>query len=360
MKNSGLLFLLLLFLCACGNHQNAIHPARKNITQVIYASGKIYPNNHVHIAAKVNGYISRLLVKTGDLVKAGTPLLILSAPNSDVNINIAKTNLQLSEVNNLANANQLDAAQQDIQSAYTKYRLDSLNYERYKNLWKENITTHACLDQAKTQADISIQAYKKAISTYDNLKLKLAADLSLAQKQLQLQQNNKSDYIITAPFAGKVYNVDVKEGQLVTLGTAVVDFGEAKNFEAELDVDETDIGVLHIGQQVILSSDAYANHPVNTTVREIEPSVVQGSKTTTVKVDVKDSLQLYSGMSVEANIIITQKQQVLTIPSDYLMADNTVLLKKDKQKIPVQTGIRDTKYVEIISGLTEASEIIKP
>ena len=42
------------------------------------------------------------------------------------------------------------------------------------------------------------------------------------------------------------------------------------------------------------------------------------------------------------------------------MADNTVLLKKDKQKIPVQTGIRDTKYVEIISGLTEASEIIKP
>ncbi len=361
MKYFVTAFTGFIFIASCSNSNDAIKPLHKDLIQAVYASGKIYPYNHVRIATKVNGYVSKLLVKTGDTVKAGTPLLILSAPNNDVNIDIAQTNLQLSRAYNRTDVNQLNAALQDINGASSRYTLDSLNYERYKNLWKENITAHTNLDQAKTQAELSLQAYNKAVSNYNNLKTKLSADVALAERQLQLQQNNKSDYIITAPFSGKVFDVPVKEGQLLTTGTVAIDFGEANNFEADLDIDESDIGMVQLNQAVLLSTDAYPEKPINTTVTEIEPSLAQGSKTIIVKANVNAAgIQLYSGMSVEANIIISKKQNALVIPVEYLTADNSVVLKKDKSKVHVQTGIRDMQYVEIFSGIDANTELIKP
>lgn len=352
--------LVVLVHVACNTGGSAIQPVHKDLVQAIYASGKIFPYNHVFIAAKVNGYASKVLVKTGDVVKAGTPLVLLSAPGSDVNIDIAQTNLQLSQANNADNMNQLNAALQDIQSAYAKYQLDSTSYERYKNLWNENITTRQSVDQAKTQADLAWQNYLKAKSVYSNLKTKLSTDVSLAEQQLALQKISKSDYVITAPYDGKVYDVPVKEGQLVTAGTVAIEFGDPVKFEAELDVDETDIGMLQISQRVLLSMDAYPEQPVYTVIREILPGVSQGTRTTTVKADMPaDSLRLFSGMSTEANIIVSTKKNVLVIPVEYLASDNTVLTAEGK-KLPVKTGIRDMEHVEIISGIDTTTQLKKP
>jgi HlyD family secretion protein len=360
MKQVPVFFMACFLFYCCKSNDGSIKPIHKDLIQAVYASGKIYPVNYVRIAAKTNGYVSKLLVKTGDTVKAGEPLIVLSAPNNDVNIDVAKTNLQLSEAYNRNDINQLNAALQDINTAAAKYSLDSTNYERYKNLWNQNITTQQNLDNAKTQADISRRTLIKAKSSYENLKTKLSADVSLAQKQLQFQQNNKTDYTIVAPFSGKVYDVPVKEGQLLTAGMVAIDFGDTKKFEADLDIDETDIGMIMINQPVIISCDAFPGKPVNTSIREIDPALAQGRKTITAKAFLTaDSIQFYSGMSAEANIIISKKQNALVIPAEYLGNDNMVL-KKDKTKQKVQTGARDIEYVEILSGIDENTELIKP
>lgn len=352
--------MVTFFICSCNFSEAPIRPARKDIVQVVYASGKIFPLNHVKIAAKGSGYVSEILVKAGDDVMPGTPLIVLSAPNSDVSVNIAETNLQLSQANNAADRNQLNAALQDIQSAYSKYQLDSTNYERYKNLWSENITTKQTVDQAKTQMELSFQNYRKSESVYSSLKTKLETDVTLARQQLAVQQNNKSDYIITAPFKGRIYDIAVKEGQLLTTGTSAMDFGEAGQFETELDVDETDIGMISVNQPILMSSDAYPGVPIHTVVREILPGVNQTNKTATIKANIaNDSLKFYSGMSAEANIIVSRKSNALVIPIDYLNADNTVTTK-DKKKVQVKPGIRDMDYVEILSGIDENTELIKP
>jgi len=348
------------FIGSCSFSDSSIKPSRKDITQAVYASGKIFPLNHVKISAKGNGYVSKILVKAGDDVMPGTPLIIISAPNSDVNVNIAEANLRLSEANNTDNKNELNAALQDIQSAYTKYQLDSTNYERYRNLWNENITTKQTVDQAKTQAQLSFQNYKKLESVYSSLKARLATDATLAKQQLLMQQNIKGDYIITAPFKGTIYDIPVKEGQLLTTGTTSIDFGETGKFEAELDVDETDLGMISLNQPILISSDAYPSVPIYSSVREILPGVNQTNKTATVKTDIaSDTLKFYSGMSIEANIIVSKKSNALVIPIDYLASDNTVTTK-EKKKVPVKTGVRAMDYVEILSGIDENTELIKP
>ena len=98
-----------------------------------------------------------------------------------------------------------------------------------------------------------------------------------------MQQNIKGDYIITAPFKGTIYDIPVKEGQLLTTGTTSIDFGETGKFEAELDVDETDLGMISLNQPILISSDAYPSVPIYSSVREILPGVNQTNKTATVK-----------------------------------------------------------------------------
>jgi HlyD family secretion protein len=278
-----------------------------------------------------------------------------------VNVAIAKANLKLSETYNRNDANQLHAALVDVQTAYTRYRLDSTNLVRYQNLWDQEITSRSNLDAAKTQADISLQVYRKSQDNYRNLQARTGTELSVARRQLQLQQNNKGDFVMVAPAKGKVYHVAVKEGQLLTTGMLAVDFGDSESFEAEMDVDESDIGLVSLGQQVVLNAEAYENRPLYTTVREIEPSVVAGNKTVKIKASIgAGSPTLFSGMSVEANIIIATRKNALVIPAEYLGAGNIVYLKKGKQKAKVLTGIRDVQYVEIISGINDNTEIIKP
>lgn len=353
-------FVLLLSFIACIDKSTITHPIRKDLVQAVYASGKIFPLNHVRIAAKTTGYVKRILVKSGDVVKAGSPLVLLSNPNSDVNIDIARSNLALSELNNQPDRNQLNAAMQEIRSAYSRYQLDSLNYQRYKNLWEKQITSRVNLDAAKTQSEVSYQSYEKAIDNYNALRTRSNTEVALARKQLQLQSNNKSDFVITAPMTGRVYDVPVKEGQLLTIGSQAVDFGDSTLFEAELDVDESDIGLVKTGQRVILNAEAYDHQPITSTVREIEPSVIQGNKTTRVKTSVPPTgLTLFSGMTVEANIIIREKKNVLVIPAEFLNADNTVTLRSGKKRVPVKTGIRDVQYVEIESGIDETAEIVR-
>lgn len=351
---------LLIIGFACKSSDNTTKPIRKDLIQAVYASGKIFPINHVRIASKVSGYISKILVKPGDTIVSGMPLMVISNPNNEVNIDIAKRNLRLSELNTNEYNSQIDAAKQDIQSAYSKYQLDSTNYERYKNLWKQDIGSRATVDQYKTQTEVSWQLYRKALSNLQSIRDRLQTDAANAKNQLKAQVNNSSDYTITAPFSGRVYDILIEEGQLVTMGTVVADIGQTETFEAELDVDESDIAMVQLGQEIILNAEAYSTQPIHAVVKEIYPSVVAGNKSTKVKASINsDSLKLFSGMSVEANIIVDQKKNVLVVPVEYVV-NNTVTLKKNKQKIAVKTGIKDMQYVEIISGIDENAELIKP
>lgn len=351
----------LLLLMSCRGNENSITPQRKDLIQTVYASGKVYPVDYIRIASKTNGYVSQVFIKTGDSVLAGEPLLHVEAANNDVSVAMATEKLQYNEAVNQTRTMQLEAAWQDVLVASARYTLDSTNMQRYKNLLKDDITTRVNYEQAQTQAEVSLRSLQKTKSNYEHLKLRLKTDVSLAQQQVRMEQNNKSDYTITAPFTGKIYDVSVKTGQLITTGMQAFGLGASRYFEAWLDIDESDIGMIKPGQQVLISLEAYPQQPIQTTVREIEPSLTPGNKTITVKTDLPlNNLVYYAGMSAEANITVSIQKNVWVIPTEYIDENNLITLQKDKSKKKVQTGIRDKGYIEIISGADASTVIIKP
>ena len=190
----------------------------------------------------------------------------------------------------------------------------------------------------------------------------MRTELQNAQIQYEAQVSNKNDYTVVAIMNGKVYDIIPKEGELVSAQIMLMEIGDNSNYEVELSVDETDISYLKKGQEILLTIDAYKNKTFKGKVIEAYPRINQSNKTSKIVASIvlDNSIIVYSGMSVEANIIIAEKKNTLVIPREFLVDGNKVKLKSSDELVVIQKGAEDLEFVEVLSGIEEGTEIKKP
>jgi HlyD family secretion protein len=362
MKKTVLLFLVTCLLVSCKNSNNKTFPVHKDITQAVYASGKIYPLNDYKVFSKLPGYIEKIHVHVGDSVRVGQALMTIKNELSELNVNTAKNLLELAQKNANENSAFISALKQDITSAKAKYELDSTNYMRFSALLKENATSKVQYDQAKTQFDVSKQNYLKSLNALNNTRDKIRVELENAQIQYEAQVSNRNDYTITSAVTGKVYDIVPKEGELVNTQIVLMEIGDDSHFEVELSIDETDVSLVKKNQDIVYTIDAYKDDVFKGHVIEVYPRISQNNKTSKVvsSIDLNSKVIVYSGMSVEANIIVSEKKNALVIPREFLIEGNKVKKSGSDQLTLITKGAEDLEYVEILSGIDESTELAKP
>lgn len=362
MKIIVTVIALSFVVFGCNKSNESTFPVHKDITQAIYASGKIYPVNDYKVYAKLPGYVEKIHVRVGDIVKTGTPLITIKSEVSEKNAGMAKNQYELASRNAGNDSPVLAAINEEVASAKSKYKLDSVNFSRYTNLAKENATTPFLLDQAKTQFEISRQAFLRASSNYLSTKDRLQTELENAKLQYEAQISSRNDYVIASVVHGKVYDIVPKEGELVSSLVLLMEVGDENKFEVELSVDETDVSFLKKNQDIVYTIDAYKDKVFKGKTSETYPRINQLNKTSRVvaSIALDKSVTVFSGMSVEANIIIEAKENALVIPREFLFESGKVIRKSEGDTIAVQKGAEDLEFVELISGVDEKTEIIKP
>lgn len=358
---SAVILVLTLSLASCGSKEETVHPVKKDITQAVYASGKIFPKNDYKVSARLPGYVQEILVKVGDSVKAGQPLLRIRSEISDINVEAAKNQYQLASRNAAESGPVLSALKQEMAAAESKYLLDSTNYRRYENLLKANSTSQLQLDQAKVQFENSRASWSRSKYNYASTRDRLRTESENAKLQLDAQTSNQGDYTINSVVSGKVYDIIPKVGDLINSQMPLIEIGSASEFEVELSIDETDISFVQVGQEVLYEIDAYKDRPLTGTVAEIYPRISPGNKTAKIiaSVVLDADMNVYSGMSIESNIIIAEKKNALVIPREYLKPGNVVNVKGKEEPVKITVGAGDLEYVEVLSGLTESDELEK-
>lgn len=361
MNKIALLFLATI-LFSCGTKSDTTFPEFRDITQAVYASGKIYPLNDYKIYAKLPGYIEKIHVKVGDSVKTGQPLLTIKSEVSEKNVEIAKNQFELAQKNASEKSPVLSAIREEVATARSKYVLDSANFVRFSNLLKENATSKLQLDQAKTQFDISKQNFLKALNNYTSTHDRVKTEFENAKLQFEAQASNQSDYTIVSVMNGKVYDIVPKQGELVNSMLVLLEVGDGTDFEVELSVDETDVSFLKISQEIVYTMDAYKDKIFKGKVLETFPRINQLNKTSKVlaSIELDNSVSVFSGMSLEANIIIEKKNDALVIPREFLLAGNKVIRKSEGDTVSVKTGAEDLEFIEVIEGIEKNTELIKP
>lgn len=293
-----------------------------------------------------------------------------------------------------------NAAKAQLDSATNK--LQTVNFETDQDL----MTAQAKVDQASAAL-----ANAKANSVQDSLKRQdlLAARAAVSQAQAALQsaraaqmqdQIHEGDIIqanaqvkrseatlknaktqlgyttITAPSAGIVTKKYVEAGSIVTAGkssslgtgsgVAIVDIADTSEMLAVVDVDETDIAKIEVGQLVEVTVQAYPDELFEGKVTKIAPQSVTDQNVTTIPVTVQIDMpdaRLKPGMNVSCDFIMGKVEDALKVPNEAIKeTDNGYTVDVMKAGKPVtrkvEIGLVGSSDTEIKSGLKEGDEVI--
>lgn len=335
-----------------------IKPQVQNITESVYAFGIVKSLNQHEIYSTVNGVISHELVKEGDLVQKGDILMILA--NETPKLNTENAELAATYASVSSNYDKLNESKIGIALALEKMKNDSVLFIRQQSLWKEGIGTRNDLEQRALAWKNSLTAYETLQLQYNNLKKQIDFSAKQSLKNLQISHSMYNDYSIKSTQDGRVYNILKKTGELASIQSPIAIIGDQNEFMMELQVDEYDIGKIRPGQKVFVSMDSYQGQVFYAAITRIQP--IMDDRSRSFKVEAAFTTRppnLYPNLTVEANILISTKENALTIPRSYLI-DETFVLLKSGEKRKVLTGLKDYQRVEIISGLSKDNVLKKP
>ncbi|MBQ4086617.1 MAG: efflux RND transporter periplasmic adaptor subunit, partial [Clostridia bacterium] len=204
---------------------------------------------------------------------------------------------------------------------------------------------------------------------------------SLSLKESKLSRDNAQkkleDYTITAPISGTVIEKNVKAGDKLdnqNVSTVMAVIYDMSALECELSVDELDIKNVTLGQKVTITSDALENKVYNGEVTNISinGTTENGVTTYPVTINITDFDEaLLPGMNIDATIITSQAENVLSVPVSAVQRGNTVYVKGEKtdeadrapegyKSVTVQTGIYNDTFIEITSGISEGDFVWVP
>ena len=244
----------------------------RDLESFVSASGKIQPKRQVSISANQMGRVTRLAVEEGQRVKAGQFLLEID-PRS------LEGQLQRGEASVVAARFSLERARTTVEQSRSNLELARQNLARQQELWKEGLTTRQELERAQNELKIresDLKANEQEILTSEQ-RIK-QEEASLATTQYSLTQ-----VIINSPMDGIVVRRNIEEGETAVVGTMnnagsqLLTIADMSQLEAEVEVDETDIPTVALGQEARVTIDAVPDRTFRGRVTEIGNSPIQGN-----------------------------------------------------------------------------------
>ncbi len=356
----SILFAVFSMMYGCSGNDDGIKPEYRKLTESVYASATVVPADLYNVYPKAAGVLQELSVQEGDSVAAGQQLALITSDQPAINAANAKLRKELSEANISSSANAITRIKQEIESAREQLQLDSLNYERQQRLASQNIGSKLELDNVRLKFETSLNRLATLKSQLGETERELTNALKLSRNDLNLAISKLEDHVIRSRMNGKVYALNFEAGEMVNTQQVFASIGAADRFVIELVIDEVDIARIAIGQDVVISLDAFPNETFSASISKIYPT--KDERTQTFKAEATFATRpakLYNGLSGEANIVISEAEHVLVVPLEYLSANSMVKTKKGDE-ITVKTGRQNMELVEILSGLDTTMVLVKP
>jgi HlyD family secretion protein len=328
-----------------GNGLKEVEVVNGSIVEKAVAVGQIQPRQKFQVKSKISGIVRRALVQVGDTVNAGDPLFEI-APDP--------TPLEVTEVD------------RRVESAEASFRRAEGDYNRAQELARTGV-------MPKSDTEAKRESYELA-----------RVALMKAQQDRELTRRGRltaggTESIIRAPAAGTVLTRAVNPGDpIVPLtsyqpGTEMATVADMRDLIFKGTVDEIDVGKLSVGMPARIKVGALPTDVVTGKVSRIAPQAQQKEGATLFDVEIEldpgNKITLRAGYSANADVIIREKKDVLTIPERLVTFEDggkkaTVEVagadpKAQPKKVEIKTGISDGLNVEIVSGLSKGQKVVE-
>jgi HlyD family secretion protein len=392
----------------------------RDLEAVVSASGKIQPKRLVKISAETSGRVVDLAVNEGDRIKKGQFLLQIDPKNLATRVDSGEASLQVASASLEQMRQSIETARVQLEQPRVQLEQMKQNLKRQQDLWKRELTTREALEKAENdlkRAESDVKTSESALQERE--KNAKAQDSRIMQERATLE-NARYDLRkvrIESTIDGIVTRRNIQEGETAVIGTmnnagtVLLELADMSVIQAEVEVDETNIPNVQLGQPAKISIDAIPEKTFKGHVSEIGNSPIQaagggaaGTQATNFKVVVildEPVPDVRPGFTCTADITTATRQHVAAVPIPAvavreLIYDAEGLIVKeprpDKRRrrpepttastelkpgqtrketegvftvrdgsvefVPIKLGIAGDKYFEVLSGLNEGDQVI--
>lgn len=326
---------------------NEFTPQKESITKSTIITGRIEPRDEVNVKPQISGIISEIYKEAGETIQVGEV--------------IAKVKV-------IPEMNQLTSAQSRVRIAEINLKQIHTDYERFQRLFDKQLVSASEYEKIRQQY---LQAQEE----------KAAADdaLLVVSEGISRSNANASSTLIRSTISGLILDVPVKVGNSVILsntfndGTTIASVANMSDLIFRGNIDESEVGRIHAGMPMSITIGALQNLRFNAILEYISPKAVQsnGANQFEIKasVSISDSIQMRSGYSANAEIVLAEVNNVLSVPESAIefSGDSTfvyIVQGKNEEKTYVrtyvETGLSDGVNIEIKKGISEKDIIRGP
>lgn len=310
----AVLLIILVLVSSSAKREKGIEVrfeqvGRRDLVAAVTASGKIQPKKKVDISADITGRITRIGVREGDYVQKGQFLLQIDPTIYQANMQRATAAMSSAEASSVQARANRDQSQRSLQ--------------RTKELREQNpnLISQEQLEQAQTAFEIADANFTAAQHMVEQSR----AGLREARDQLAKTH-------LVAPMAGRVTRLAVEEGEVAVPGTfsretgLLLTISDLSVIQTKVNVDETDVVRLHLGDSVEVTIDAFPDTTFIGRVTKVANSAIlsaasaaTGSNDRAVDYEVEITLanppsEVRPDLSATARIVTDTRKQVLSIP----------------------------------------------
>lgn len=342
----------------------------RTISKVVTASGRIQATRQVEVSASAIGKVVKLAVEEGDYVNAGDFLLQIDPTPYQAAVDQLRASIRSAEAQREMEESNLAKAEYDL--------------ARAKTLHGQDVVSEDELRTAQLNYDVARSRLKTAEET-----------LSQNRTNLKKSLHDLDQVRITADISGIVTELNVEQGENAIMGTlnnpgtVLLVIADLSEIEAEVEVDETEVVYVRIGQKASVTLDAYPDRSFDGVVTEVGNSAIrtqiglgQSSVDFKVVISIRDSIpNVRPGLSASAKIEVAEARDVRAVPIQCLTirrrsdlpaafsADTTVAGKTDVEGVfvveddvaryrKIKVGIAGSEYFEVLDGLADGERVV--
>lgn len=349
----------------------------RTLTKVMQAGGTVQAVHEVVVTAKISGRVASVRVTEGDRVLAGQVLVRLEESEQRAQLQVAEANLaaaqaRLRMIESGARSEERVQVEQAVVQARANFDTAKENLDRMESLLVSGAVSQSQLDAARLQYNVARAQYEsarqqlQAVQTGARPEERQMAEAQARQAEAavtyaQLQVANTT---IIAPLAGIITARSVEPGNMANPGAALMTVAQIDTVHVVLDISETDLSRVAVGQMVAVRADAYPDATFEGRVAEIGQAADTPTRVFKVKVAVaNDHHRLKPGMFAHAEITTQRVEGALVIPRDAVVTTDgkavVFVVDGDKARArPVELGAADGPVVEVRSGVTAGESVV--
>lgn len=363
---------LTAWLVLRGTPSDAVTARYAPLVRTLQFSARVATLSRVDVGSTVTGRVAQVLVREGDRVRAGQPLVRLESEESQAALAQAAASEQQAQAR-LAGLRSTgrSAAQAQLEQADANLTAASAESKRVEALVAQGFLSASRRDDARRAEEVA-QAQRDAARAQVRANTDRGTDVVQAQAQLQAARAATSaararlaQAVVSAPADARVLSRDVEPGQIVQPGRALLGLALAGPTQVVAQVDERFLDQLRVGQKAVIVADAFAGQRMPATILSIAPAVDAQRGAVEVKFSLEQAPPAFlrEDMTLSAEVETGRSERALVLPARALRtgaAGDTVLVAEGRRAVErrVRIGLRTLDAVEVFDGVIEGERVL--